>query len=555
MHLLFEEENYPTSVLAQLGLHSFWHETSPTTAKCNYVGFYKNYDTDVAVFTLPKIFLHNKKVFGSYDYLLFAHKSAREILTPKEFEIVRNLAEKIYFCLRQYQHHEENTSIIERKSGLSIKSNIGINRVGSFEAMLALISFNKANPYLFVQERQIFESKNPRSINWKKTIASSVPVEIDGAPLYLELKGNIQISKRNDPLLIIFYSLLNEFRQYDPSIVIDTSVEILPPARLEKLKAKIAVFLRTSRTLYFSDKFRQLHTLLQSYYFAERANYSNQRIEFLYTDDFEIVFEKMVDSLISDEYLLRLYKHLKDGKEIDHLFDERDVFLGDKIIYIGDSKYYKDPSRVASQHHKQFTYARNIIQEIVYVINAGRSEPVYSLNYRDAVSEGYNVTPNFFILGSVASNYQESYSLIELDNSEPGYSFHFPNRLFDRDTLHILYFKADFLRLMNYYIGKDKRLSLSRQVAKEKVKATIQQEFVKYLNSRYEFYRARLYKAFIEEQFKVLHGKVFTSPAIYPDYMLALEKTFLSENADVLMLMSRNGIQIQRVILQNSNVV
>jgi len=540
MYLLFEEQDYPIEVIQRLGLREFYRQTSPSTGRFNYIGFYKNYETDTSVFTLPKIFLHDGKVFGKYDFIVFANKQSRQVLNLKEYDVIRGLVEKIYFCLRQYQKEADSDSV-ESTFGYSIKSNIGTSYVGSFEAMLALIAFNRSNPYLFVQQKEVALSKNPKHTNWKRTLSTSLPINYNGFPLYLDLIGGAKKDRRDDPLLVIYYSLLNEFKQYDPTITVDPSVEILPPGKLLRLKTKIALFLRTSKSLYFSDKFKQLHSLLYSYYFANKANYKNQRIEFLFTDDFDRVFERIVDALLSDEYLLSQYKHLKDGKEIDHLFGETDVFKGNKIIYIGDSKYYKDPRRLSSQRHKQFTYARNIIQENIYVLNSG-GETIYSRNYRDGISEGYNVTPNFFILGTVKPNYLEAGLLIEPDELTPEFSFHFPNRLFDRDTLHVLYFNADFIRLLNFYIGKQKRLSFARQSLRDNAREIIQKEFSSYLEDKYEFYELKISAQFIEDNFRLLHGKLFTSPALFPKYIMALERILSEENNSIMGLLNDSGL-------------
>jgi hypothetical protein len=481
IYLVFEEQPYSTKNLEKLCLQKFLHQTSPTHSKCNYIGFHKNYQSNISVFVLPKIFLHNQKVFGKYEYEAFISKPVKEIISLQEFEIIKSITEKLYFCLRKYQR-EVASSIIDTELGPSIKSNIGTQYAGAFEAMLALIIFNRNNPLLYTQERQIVESKTSHAINWKKTLSSSIPVNIDESLVYFDFSRSTKGSKKDDLLLTIFYSLLNEFKGYDPTISIKSLIKVLNSNQFIKVKAKIRSFLRTSKSTYFSDKFRQLHSLLQSYYFAESAAYNNDQIEFLLTNDFEIVFEKFVDSLLSDKYLLQLYKYLKDGKEIDHLFGEKDAFKGSEIIYVGDSKYYKDPNKIATQKYKQFTYSRNIIQENIYIINSG-GNTIYSRNYRDSISEGYNITPNFFVFAVVKSNYLESSALISADFQEPEFSYHFENRLFDRDSLHILYFKIDFIGLLNFYIGADKRLGISHSTLRRISKNVIQTEFRKYLDT------------------------------------------------------------------------
>ncbi len=547
IYLVFEEQTYFTKNLEKLCLQKFLHQTSPTHSKCNYIGFHKNYQSNISVFVLPKIFLHNQKVFGKYDHEAFISKPVKEIISLQEFEIIKSITEKLYFCLRKYQR-EVYSNIIDKEIGLSIKSNIGTQYAGAFEAMLTLIAFNRNNPLLYTQERQIVESKTSHTINWKKTLSSSIPVNVDESVVYFEFSKSTKCSIKDDPLLTIFYSLLNEFKEYDSTISIKSSIKVLKLNKLAKIKPKIKSFLRTSKSTYFSDKFRQLHSLLQSYYFAENAVYSNDQIEFLLTNDFEIVFEKFVDSLLSDENLLKLYKHLKDGKEIDHLFGEKDVFKGSEIIYIGDSKYYKDPSKIAAQKYKQFTYSRNIIQENIYIINSGGNK-IYSRNYRDSISEGYNVTPNFFVFAVVKSNYLESSALISADLQEPEFSYHFENRLFDRDSLHILYFKIDFIGLLNFYIGADKRLGISHSTLRRISKNVIQTEFRKYLDRKYNFYFIGIEQGIIEQNFKLLHGKIYTSPAIFPKYILALDKMFESENQNLLSFLPTLNIDTEQIKL------
>ena len=79
----------------------------------------------------------------------------------------------------------------------------------------------------------------------------------------------------------------------------------------------------------------------------------------------------------------------------------------------GDSKYYKDDDDIVGKSiHKQFTYAKNIIQ---YSLNIFQKEErrrsideqkvINGLRYRDELTEGYNITPNFFIRGAIKEEY------------------------------------------------------------------------------------------------------------------------------------------------------
>ena len=108
----------------------------------------------------------------------------------------------------------------------------------------------------------------------------------------------------------------------------------------------------------------------------------------------------MVDHLIGDSGKLADLKNQKDGKLIDHIYLDKSLISSkNNIFYIGDSKYYADelhPQGVSL--YKQFTYARNAIQynNIDQYYLKHKKNP-NSIRYRDTETEGYNITPNFFI--------------------------------------------------------------------------------------------------------------------------------------------------------------
>ena len=77
---------------------------------------------------------------------------------------------------------------------------------------------------------------------------------------------------------------------------------------------------------------------------------NRKKDEFIAVRDYNIVFEDMIDKLFTDESLLKHsnknisikdLKNNRDGKIIDHLFKFDSIIDDKSIIYIGDSKYYK----------------------------------------------------------------------------------------------------------------------------------------------------------------------------------------------------------------------
>jgi hypothetical protein len=128
--------------------------------------------------------------------------------------------------------------------------------------MLGLIAYNRANPYLTTQRRESVASYQPKTVSWQRTVAHSLPVFVRDVPHYFDLLGHSFVSPRADPLLVTYYSLLDRFKQYDPTIAIDPTVDILNPADFARLERRISIFLRNSKTIYYTDRLRQLHALL-----------------------------------------------------------------------------------------------------------------------------------------------------------------------------------------------------------------------------------------------------------------------------------------------------
>ena len=61
-------------------------------------------------------------------------------------------------------------------------------------------------------------------------------------------------------------------------------------------------------------------------------------------------------------YLVNFWQN-KDGKIIDHIYEDKSLIDRSNIFFIGDSKYYKsDNTAVQNSKYKQITYAKNIIQ-------------------------------------------------------------------------------------------------------------------------------------------------------------------------------------------------
>ena len=218
---------------------------------------------------------------------------------------------------------------------------------------------------------------------------------------------------------------------------------------------------------------------------------SRKSKEFITIDNYNIIFEDMVDKLFSDlitddlsiqnkEGLsLKDLKNHPDGKIIDHIYADKSLIDDSNIFYIGDSKYYKSTNNAGkSSKFKQFTYAKNVIQFHIDVLNQTSKLP-NGLRYRDEATEGYNISPNFFIYGYVDDYRIFEEPLLEAKNDNPIISAHFPDRLFDRDTLFIHEYKLNFLYVLKAYTSSSKSSILK---FRNKTKAQFRNKFVRFFN-------------------------------------------------------------------------
>lgn len=162
--------------------------------------------------------------------------------------------------------------------------------------------------------------------------------------------------------------------------------------------------------------------------------------------------------------------------------------------------------------YKQYTYARNVIQEC---INLSYRHPEeyrrLDLRYRDSLTEGYCPTPNFFIRGKFFTEPDNPFSTTELYinklpfNRHNDIQYQFPDRLFDRDTLILMTFEVNFLYILRAYAaGND--VSNARAA----LRSRFRKGFMETLESLYDIRPLEnANKEYLERNFRELNGKVF----------------------------------------------
>ena len=527
-------------------------------------GSAKNSD-DKIVFVLPKVFLEEgNKAFGKEvkEGTNFTLENA-----PKDF--LANFSMWVCSSIAQYQKLHPNDRDIESPN---------VRRFGSDAAAPTLIDVMNSMKLFYAENKNlfVFTAKNKHSgnnrIDWRRTVAHTQPFMQGDSPIYMELENKKKVFDLDDRLLVLYFSAMHYIEETFGFKMPHS--EFYAPMRVNEFRRLLGhrglVELRRIKHKYFADKFLKLYNIVKAFFeWGGNFSASDYSSEYLLTSKYNNVFETMIDKLVGDDLPngMKYLKDQKDGKIIDHLYKDRQLIFADeeqKIWFIGDSKYYSEGKKIeGSSIYKQFTYAKNIIQyNIGELLDNGKG--FKGLRYRDELTEGYSVTPNFFIRGylpkgkngidkdspqfrepyfrsdtseELIKNEEDSknYQLVDDDGNVIGSNDrqslwdlrnrHFENRLFDRDTLLLQVYNVNFLYVLKAYTSK--RSSL-REEFKCDARRKFRENFLELLNEKYVFWavwpsNGLTEKQFVDKHFRTLLGKIF-KPDDMRCLILALER-------------------------------
>ena len=410
---------------------------------------------------------------------------------------------------------------------------------------IRLIDFLSDHRNLFTQIHKINNSGRA-AIDWNKTIRK-YPYIKESKPYYLDLQIKDKAINIDEELIILYYSVLRYLKDkfHFPITLGDIPYELLSPSEIQRY-LDTGVGKRKMRDIkgkYFRDDLRTLWTLLDAFF---TFNYSHDdkcpRKEALAVKEFDAVFEKMVDRLIGDTGKLAALKNQKDGKLIDHIYMDKSLIGKDSnIYYIGDSKYYSDSHDIEGVPlYKQFTYARNAIQYNIDQYYIKHKANPNAIRYRDKDTEGYNVTPNFFVRPKIQSDPLDfdTPSFSPSDN-QPKANKHFEDRLFDRDTLLLREYEINLIFLIAAYGSYEDHWATS-------IRATIREDMLQFLQDTYTFFKIKpidipvttpnghLFDIpFLNYFHNLLAGKVYKESDNSTDLILAFEKETPTGQSDL----------------------
>lgn len=526
-----------------------------------YVGYCYSKAAKDVVFFLPKVVLtgeHNEEngddtIFGAtpQDIIDFNSDSIKSKFTEegcKEYkEFLSTLSIWIYRVISVYKETHDS-DILESKEYQGESRGKKIKQNTLLDVIIALRDFNKNNQDYFT-----FIAKNIHSgvnkIQWQKTITSTTPTFLKGQPIYTDPINRKKMVNFDEELLVIFFSILNYIRaEHGFSFDINIHYQLISPDKIKRSYIAKNLGCRRLKQIkykYFSDKALRIWDLCYAFFDREyKISINRQADDFLLAKNFNIVFEAMIDTLISGEDKQKLPKELtdqRDGKLVDHMFIgqgliEQSNLPAELTYYIGDSKYYKrskDDTTVLGDKsiYKQYTYAKNVIQWNMNLFlddNDDGEQP----QLRDSLTEGYNPIPNFFISARIPNKKEGnkflSFEDAQLEPQANGIQFNrqFENRLFDRDTLLLCHYDVNFLYIVSLYgLANKSKQAAWREYVRKEFRKKIQDTF----NQLYTFRTIQprdgmdCYR-FLKENFSQLNGKLYRSKANKNYLVLALMK-------------------------------
>ena len=539
MKIFFEEYQYEREVVSNY-IHERYFVPLKRSEKVKipYVGYYHNSECGDSVFVLPKVFINVKKEDGKDVEKAFGVFNPEEIVDTQDeknpilgtpyFDDVYNLSTWIYRAISRYmERNDEN--ITELVDVQNVKDSRGKRSQTWIDIILSLVRFSREHRNLFTYIARINSQGNTR-IHWTKTISHIQPLLQDETPIYMRFKNKTKSMNFDEELLVLFYSVLEYLHEkYHFRVVrnVNFPIDTRYVVRLIETQ-KGTRLLKSIRKKYFKDELVELWNLLYVFFDkSEQVEAKGNHEEALMIRNFNMVFEDMIDSLLNDDTKEKNANlaDQPDGKIVDHIYRYSSLIsANDDIYYIGDSKYYKKNEIDEKSIYKQFTYAKNVIQLNMDLTNLdkGIEQIQWRKRYFDEKTEGYNISPNFFIRGIVKAKYNERAALdldqthldLKPEKGDDGKMIvktekQHKNRLFDRDTLFVQQYSVNFLYVLSAYA-----LNSSNQSTKNDIYKQFRNNILKWLSENYSFFllkkKKKPFNVLIDPYFRLLLGKAIS---------------------------------------------
>ena len=529
MKILIEGANYPITTLQNIFDDTKFYNQKNSEGTVTSVGYYYSFEKNELIYMLPKVFMvdEDNSIFGKTKSELLELNFINNIKHKRQFNWIRQASLYFYKSLKEYKKRTSGSKIFNESERLELNTNLGEQEYSYLDLVLSFFSFYNKNKNVIIYKRIEYKSKHAKNPKWEKTIRKSLPIlDSNNSPIYVKIRNKKKNINTEEQLLIYFFSILENFNQdHNWGLRVDKSFKIIKGDSFKALQDNGLSKLRKIKYRYFNDTLRRMYSLCEIYFSqTDKSSSKIKKEDFLSVNNYNLVFEDMIEKLLSEELTHRevhgvSLKDLKkndDGKIIDHIYEDDSLFDTSSIFYIGDSKYYKPTTKADKlSKYKQFTYAKNIIQFNIDILNENVAKDESRFRYRDNLTEGYNITPNFFIYGFIDDEENFDEHLIEKREELPVKSYHYKERLFDRDTLFIHQYKINFLFVLKSYSHFNKIKTVK---FREEVKRDFRKNFIDFFNDpescEFEFYKYTSTspedcKSFVSENFKDLNGRCY----------------------------------------------
>lgn len=542
-----------------------------------YVGYFFNKDVENRdgtkgdiVFILPQVLLDaNLKVFGlsPKDIIDFNYEDWKKdelvveggnLSKRQVYDFIFGFAVWVYRAVTIYRKKQDELSINDNTedddetnakvySSLTVGQSGRKNDVTFMDIMLSLLDFQRTHSNFIVYVMKMAHS-GFNKVSWPKTIARTQPIVQNAAPIYLSPINKKRVVDFDEELFVIYYSILNYMHdEYGFPIPGKPGYDLITGTKFKSyIKSQGKTRLHQIRYKYYNDDALLLWNLCYAFFDrTENLQVQTNRRDYLLVKKFETVFEGMIDELIGDKNLPKGLKIGADDKRIDHLYTYKyliedldtdvDTAMSRRIYNIADSKYYRrDKNYQEHDVPKQFTYVRNVTQWHMDLIHGlldkqvGKDHPYKSIPLFDALTEGYNIIPNFFISAFADENLD--YNVEGFERSQIGgvqkksngeipwvegknlhLNYFFWERLFDRSTGITLHYNVNFLFVLKKYA---QNRSSEKAAWREEVQKKLREDILEYLNDHFDFYQVVVKKdemqEFVEKHYRKIIGKVFS---------------------------------------------
>ena len=522
--------------------------------KFNCVGYFHCPIVNDSIFIMPKVFVNvikdeeekkvAERVFATEENNTASGFAPEELIFKNFFDnidakddtrkdndkrdalnFITSTAIWIYQSIKRYVENKSNSCNLDEANLQRVTTTPGQSTETLLDTIISLIQFYKEHRSLFTFI-VINRNHGTSRINWRKTINRKLPTLNNRKPVYFDFYTKNKVINYDEELIVLFLSSMEYVRQkFYFSAIEHEGYELLPPHVIHNL-------METGKGI------RKMNEIRHKYFSDELVSAKHYIPEMLIVRKYDRIFEDMVDCLIGEDLpkSIKYMKNQDDGKTIDHIYREKSVFSEDErqIFYIGDSKYYKEEDTDGyiklskNSVAKQFTYAKNVIQYCMNIFNGGEDtdkkeytneeeELKTSLHYRDELTEGYNITPNFFLHGRIFPEHiknpskafeEDKIDLVENKEEEnKRINFQWENRLFDRDTLILQTYNINFLYLLSMYVGRHESEKLKTDLRKK-----IRINFIKLLERKYvcfKVYPRDPIEKYVNRYFRKYIGKMF----------------------------------------------